>query len=356
MPPKGVPRNCKTCGYRHVPPTGLKCGFDPTKLSPGDIALLTKNTDTEDPDGESSEEEEEEEDVYDQIQACLEAQQDQITGIKAEMVALQGNVEAVNKGIQELLLRTPVDPPPGPLHTQVGAGGGAGPQAGPLFGGDPPPPGPLPMSSDSEVDSEESEGTRRKRRNKGKTPFSLRRHLPSGVHSPQTFDQLVGALSRLQSVHLQKIPPTPFCGNIQAHIQFLCDRTGTNINSFEAILKYDADIRARANKYGARAFVYGQEQLISQHLPAGERQASTNTGAAGGNTGGAQGGGSGKKRKNKQKWINPDPDSPCIRWNYFSCGGGSSCGRKHICLHCHDPNHKAAACGNVKKYTGDKRA
>ena len=125
-----------------------------------------------------------------------------------------------------------------------------------------------------------------------------------------------------------------------------------DINRLEQLLAYDSAVRGRANKFGARAFVYGDRALISEHLP--DHKPSGGGASDHSATGGALGGGSGKKKnKNKQKplQLSPDADEACSRWNFYSCGSGSSCSRKHVCFHCHHPDHKAKECVNVKRHT-----
>ena len=335
-------RDCMKCGYRHETPTGKKCVFDPANLSMPQQAKLVKATKTG-PVVTDSESECEEVAGMQQVTDCLEGQQQQLTSLGAEFTVMKNSVTDLQEGVKQILDIVKLDPTA--TSTPKGLGAGVLP---PLFGGVRPPSGPLPYD-DSEEDCSDSDEEPPKSRRKRKMPFALKRYLPKDVRKASTFHQLVGALSRMQTVHLQRQPTwTPYCGNIQHHVQFLCDRAGMGIYTLEQLLSYDAGVRERANHYDAQAFVYGDEEMINIHLVPKAKQSSSPEGA--------QGGGSTKKApksKSKSKFV-ADLESPCWRYNNFSCNSGASCAMKHVCYHCWDPSHKQKACPNVKRVAGAK--
>ena len=341
MPPKGAPRNCRKCLYKHVPPTGAKCTFNVANMSFSQQAKLVHVVGPAGTGDTDSEGEGEEGSDFQQVTDCLGEQQEQLTGLAQEFQAMRTTVTDLQAGVQQILgfvkppdSASPLTSTPKPL--------GACP---PLMGGVRPPSGPIPPSDSEDEDSDSDADHRRKKRRK---PYDLARYYPKGVRVPVTPQQLVGALSRMQTVHLQKQPHwTPYCVNIQLHIQFLCDRADMGLYSMKQLIAYDEGIRGRANHFDAQAFVYGDEEMVSQHLvyrakDPGASPATTPT------TGGAQGGGSSKKKDTKPKFV-PDPESPCWRYNNFSCNSGASCAMRHVCYHCWDPAHKMKACTNVKR-------
>lgn len=363
MPPiPGAPRNCSKCLYRHPPPTGQNCKLDILNMSLSEKAKLEHNRPTQSPEEDTPEEvaggsgtpeasegdsEEEQPVDLDKLTDWVDAQQTQIGDIKKDITDVQGGISSLQEtvgDIKETLDRLVKSPSGAPVPlTPLPPGL---PSTYPLLGGDRPPDGPLPLSSDdSEVYSDDSSDTKRRKRlrKKRKKIFSLKRHLPEGTTKIARFDQLMGALSRLQSVHLKMTPPTPHCGNIQDHVRYLCDRSAMEINDLGQLVAYDAAMRGRANTYGARAFVYGDRSLISEYLP--DHRPSGGGAQDHSAAGGATGGGSGKKKKNKQRSPqSPGSSGPCNRWNFMNCGSGASCSYRHICFNCSSPDHKAPSC------------
>ena len=341
---KGAPRNCRTCGFKHPPPTGLKCDFNPANLSLQAQTKLEKVTGAVGQGDTGSESEGEGE--LQQLSGCLEQQQQQLNGMSNEFAAMRTTVTDLQQGVQQILDIVKEGPSTStPLLGALGC-------PPPMFGGVRPPSGPLPYS-DSEGEDSDSDQDQLVQRKRKKKPFDLKRHLPKDVKKPSSIQQLVGALSRLQTVHLMRKPYwTPYCGNIQLHVQFLCDRAVMGLYTMDQLLRYDAGVRERANCYDAQAFVYGDEEMMSTHLVALQ--------AGGGSTPtqsvvGAQGGGSSqKKKKPKSPAFVADPDTPCWRYNGTFCKAGAKCDRPHVCYHCWDPSHKMKACPNVKRSPAGK--
>ena len=270
-----------------MPPTGAKCDFNPADLSLAGQSHLVKVTTPPGQGGTVSGSEDTEETVFKQVTDCLEGQQQQLDGLANEFSAMRTTVSELGQRVQQILaLVTPgAGTPPFTASTPTTQRAGA---LLPLFGGVRPPSGPL-LYSDSEGKEDcDSEDDHHRRRRKHKKPFDLCRHLPKGVRKPASIQQLVGALSRLQTVDLM----------------ILCNRAVMGIYSVEQLCSYDVGLREQPNYYDAQAFVFGDEEMINTHLVVKPKEsAPTQSG----------GGGSGKKKKkkkNKTKFV-PDPDSPC---------------------------------------------
>lgn len=356
MPPKGTPRSCSKCLYKHPPPTGSKCNIDLNQLTLQQMQLLEKATQEELVAGENSASEEEF-DMHD-LREALEQQRGEINGVHGQVDHLSRVVEDLNRSISRFMEQLT---PPGSSSAGAGAPAGGLPGRGSGFlpsepphggagaggsgqGGGGSPSGPLLTDSET-TDSGSSDDDKKKK--KAKKVYSVRRYLPVGVIKPENFAQLLSALSRLQSHHVER--GTPFAANIARHLQFLSDRTATSVHDFSYIVQYDAAVRRKAERLGAEVFVYGDQELMNQYLSIDSLQMVT--GSAG--DGGAGRSASSKRRQKKKsaRRSRDGPDLPCWYYNYGTCTA-NNCEKVHSCYVCLSTDHKQSSCPNVRRSGG----